>query len=187
MSKHFFYNYKDELGIKLSKVFRRQLATLEEDRQKQEQLDTAQLLIDQYFKKLKMSKQDLKDEYKNVEGNPEVKARIKRLQQEMSRNRMMSDVPNADVVVVNPEHYAVALRYDKEKEDVPRCVGKGVDHLALQMKKVARENNVFIYEEPPLARELYRLVDIGQEIPVELHEAIAEVLGFVYRAENRNI
>ncbi|MCV6608176.1 MAG: flagellar biosynthesis protein FlhB [Campylobacterales bacterium] len=139
----------------------------------------------QYFKKLRMSKQDLKDEYKNVEGNPEVKARIRRLQQEMSSNRMMSDIPEADVVITNPEHYAVALRYDREKEDVPRCVAKGVDHLAQRIKEIARENNVFIYEEPPLARELYRIVDIGQEIPVELHEAIAEVLGFVYRAENR--
>ncbi len=139
----------------------------------------------QYFKKLKMSKQEIKDEYKNIEGNPEVKARIRRLQQEMSRNRMMSDVPTADVVVVNPEHYAVALRYDRTKEDVPRCVAKGVDHLALRIKEVARENNVFIYEEPPLARELYRLVDIGQEIPIELHEAIAEVIAFVYKAENR--
>lgn len=139
----------------------------------------------QHFKKLKMSKQEIKDEYKNIEGNPEVKARIRRLQQEMSRNRMMSDVPTADVVITNPTHYAVALRFDKEKEGAPVCLAKGVDHLAQKIKEIARENDVFIYEEPPLARELYKLVEIGDMIPEDLYKAVADVLSFVYKAENR--
>jgi len=139
----------------------------------------------QYFKKLRMSKQEVKDEYKNVEGNPEVKARIRRLQHEMSRNRMMSDVPGADVVVTNPTHYAVALRFDREKEAAPVCLAKGTDLIAQKIKEIARENDVFIYEEPPLARELYKIVDIGAPIPEKLYKAVADVLSFVYKAENR--
>jgi len=138
-----------------------------------------------YKKSMRMSKQEIKDEYKQTEGNPEIKAKIRQLQREMAKKRMISEVPQADVVITNPTHYAVAIRYDKTKDEAPRVIAKGVDNLALKIKEIARENDVMIVENPPLARELYKLVDIDEIIPQNLYKAVAEVLAFVYRAKGK--
>lgn len=134
----------------------------------------------QYFKGLRMSKQEIKDEYKQMEGDPQVKARIRRLQMEAARKRMVQDVAGADVVITNPTHYAVAIRYDSTKENAPKILAKGVDFLALRIKEIAYKNNVLVYENPPLARELYKSCEVGDLIPRELFKAVAEVLSFVY-------
>lgn len=134
----------------------------------------------QYFKGLRMSKQEIKDEYKQMEGDPQVKARIRRLQMEAARRRMVQDVAGADVVITNPTHYAVAIRYDSTKENAPKILAKGVDFLALRIKEIAYKNNVLVYENPPLARELYKSCEVGDLIPRELFKAVAEVLSFVY-------
>jgi len=136
----------------------------------------------QYFKDLRMSKQEIKDEYKQMEGDPQVKARIKKLQMEMAQKRMMADIPSADVVITNPTHYAVALRYDREKENAPRVIAKGVDNLALKIKEIARQNLIQVVENPPLARELYKSCEVDSTIPESLFKAVAEVLAFVYKA-----
>jgi flagellar biosynthetic protein FlhB len=138
-----------------------------------------------YKKSLKMSKQEVKDEHKNQEGNPEVKARIRRLQMQMAMNRMMGNVPKADVVITNPTHYAVAIQYSKE-EGAPKVLAKGVDHLAQRIKEVARENDVMIVENKPLARDLYASVEVEEFIPDRLYKAVAEVLAYVYKAKKRN-
>ncbi len=138
-----------------------------------------------YKKSLRMSKQEIKDEFKQTEGNPEIKAKIRQLQREMAKKRMMSEVPKADVVITNPTHYAVAIRYDKEKEDAPRVVAKGVDNLALKIKEIALESGVMIVENPPLARELYKSVEIDEIIPPKLYKAVAEVLAYVYKAKRK--
>ncbi len=135
----------------------------------------------QYFKDLRMSKQEIKDEYKQMEGDPQIKARIKKLQMELAQKRMMSEIPSADVVITNPTHYAVALRYDKQKESAPRIVAKGIDHIAIKIKEIAREHNIQIVENPPLARELYKSCDIDDIIPDNLFKAVAEILAFVYK------
>ena len=136
-----------------------------------------------YKKSMRMSKQEIKDEYKQTEGNPEIKAKIRQLQREMAKKRMMAEVPKADVVITNPTHYAVAIRYDKTKDEAPRVVAKGVDNLALKIKEIAREAGVMIVENPPLARELYKSVDVDEVIPPKLYKAVAEVLAFVYRSK----
>jgi len=138
-----------------------------------------------YKKSLRMSKQEIKDEYKQTEGNPEIKAKIRQLQREMAKKRMMSEVPKADVVITNPTHYAVAIRYDKTKDEAPRVIAKGVDNLAIKIKEIAREHDIMIVENPPLARELYKLVDIDELIPQKLYKAVAEVLAFVYKAKGK--
>jgi len=138
-----------------------------------------------YFKDLKMSKQEIKDEYKSMEGDPQVKGRIKRVQMEMSKKRMMQDIPSADVVITNPTHYAVGIRYDTDKEDAPIIVAKGIDHLALKIKEIAREHEVQIIENPPLARELYKKCEINDIIPETLYKAVAEVLAFVYQSSKK--
>ncbi|ARE80231.1 flagellar biosynthesis protein FlhB [Campylobacter helveticus] len=139
----------------------------------------------QYFQGLRMSKQEIKDEYKQMEGDPQVKGRIRRLQMEAARRRMVQDVAGADVVITNPTHYAVALRYDTTKENAPRVVAKGVDFLALRIKEMAYKHNVIVYENPPLARQLYRDCDIDQMIPRELFKAVSEVFKFVYQANKK--
>ena len=138
-----------------------------------------------YTKDLKMSKQEIKDEYKQMEGDPQVKARIRKVQMEMVKKRMMSDIPSADVVITNPTHFAVAIRYDQEKEHAPKVVAKGVDHLALKIKEIAREHGVQIVENPPLARELYKKCEIDDLIPESLYKAVAEVLAFVYQSSKK--
>jgi len=138
-----------------------------------------------YKKSLRMSKQEIKDEYKQTEGNPEIKAKIRQLQREMAKKRMMNEVPKADVVITNPTHYAVAIRYDKTKDEAPRVIAKGIDNLALKIKEIAREHDIMIVENPPLARELYKLVEVDEIIPQKLYKAVAEVLAFVYRAKGK--
>ncbi len=140
-----------------------------------------------YFDGLKMSKQEIKDEMKNMEGDPQVKAKIRQIQMEMSKKRMMAEVPSADVVVTNPTHYAVALRYDKKKDIAPIIVAKGVDTIALQIKKIARENGVHIVENPPLARSLYAEGELDKPIPQELFSAVAELLAYVYKMEKKQL
>lgn len=138
-----------------------------------------------YFKDLRMSKQEIKDEYKQMEGDPQVKARIRRIQFEMTKKRMMQEIPSADVIITNPTHYAVAIRYDQEKEHAPKVVAKGIDHLALKIKEIAREHSIQIVENPPLARELYKKCDVNEIIPESLYKAVAEVLAFVYRSSKK--
>jgi len=138
-----------------------------------------------YFKGLRMSKQEVKDEMKQMEGNPEIKAKIRQKMMEMSRQRMFAEIPNADVVITNPTHFAVALQYKEQEGRAPKVVAKGADLIALRIKKIAREHNVQIVENPPLARELYKNVDIDEEIPEQFYQAVAEVLAFVYKAKQR--
>ncbi len=140
----------------------------------------------QYFKDLRMSKQEIKDEHKQMDGDPQIKARIKKVQMEMAQKRMMQNIPDADVIITNPTHYAVAIRYDKSKESAPTVIAKGADHLALKIKEIGRENMVQIVENPPLARELYRICDIDSQIPEKLYKAVAEVLAFVYQAKGKS-
>ena len=130
----------------------------------------------QYFKSLRMSKQEVKDEFKNQEGDQQVKGKIRSLMFQAAKKRMMQNIPNADVVVTNPTHYAVALRYDSSKERAPRVLAKGVDFLAQRIKEIAKENEIPIIENPPLARALYKDVDIDKEIPETLYQAMVEVL-----------
>lgn len=139
-----------------------------------------------YEKKLKMTKQEVKDEYKQTEGNPEIKGRIKQKQREMSMNRMMQMVPQADVIVRNPTHYAVALKYDMDKDVAPIVLAKGRDHLALRIIKVGEENKVPIKEDRPLARGLYEMVDINECIPQELYKAVAEIMAWVYSNKKKD-
>ncbi len=138
----------------------------------------------QYFDGLKMSKQEIKDEMKNMEGDPLIKAKIRQKQMEVSRNRMMSEVPNADVIITNPAHYAVALKYEESK-GAPIVLAKGKDYLAQQIKKIARENSVQIVQNPPLARSLYADVEIEKPIPEALFVAVAEVLAMVYKTNKK--
>ncbi len=133
-----------------------------------------------FRKDMKMTKQEVKDEYKNSEGNPEIKGAIRRKMQEASRRRMMQELPEADVVITNPTHLAVALKYDKESAEAPIVIAKGADFLAQKIKEIARENRVQIVENKPLARMLYHNVDIGAEIPPELYQMVAEILAYVY-------
>jgi len=133
-----------------------------------------------YEKDLRMTKQEIKEEYKQTEGNPEIKSRIKQKQRQISMRRMLHDVPKADVVITNPTHYAVAIKYDAETSDAPVVVAKGQDFIAIRIKDVARENSIEIVENRQLARTLYETVDIGQAVPPELYQAVAEVLAFVY-------
>jgi len=138
-----------------------------------------------YEKDIRMSKQEVKEEYKQMEGNPEIKSKIKQKQREISMRRMLKDVPQADVVITNPTHYAVAIKYDASKMSAPYVLAKGVDFMAKRIKEVAKEHNVHIMENVALAQALYKTVDIGQPIPPELYKAVAEVLAFVYELEGR--
>lgn len=135
---------------------------------------------------MKMSKQEVKDEYKNTEGDPQVKGQQKRRMQEASRRRMMQDVPKADVVITNPTHIAVALKYDPDVSPAPYLLAKGEEYVAQRIKEVAKENGIEIVENKPLARMIYANVDIGAEIPPELYHAVAEVLAMLYNAKHPN-
>ncbi|MBI5587524.1 MAG: flagellar biosynthesis protein FlhB [Deltaproteobacteria bacterium] len=134
-----------------------------------------------FEKGLRMTKEEVKEEMKEMEGDPNVKARIKSIQREMARKRMMQDVPTADVVVTNPTHLAVALKYDKSRGDAPIVVAKGADLIAEKIREVARKHRVPVVENKPLARTLFKGVEIGKEIPVSLYKAVAEILAYVYR------
>ncbi len=139
----------------------------------------------EHQKQLRMSRKDLMDEYKQTEGDPHVKARLKGLRAEKARQRMMAEVPNATVVVTNPTHFAVALFYDSNGKTAPRAVAKGVDSLAQRIRDVATEHQVPIVENPPLARALFASVELGEEIQPEHYKAVAEVIGYVMRLESR--
>jgi flagellar biosynthetic protein FlhB len=137
-----------------------------------------------WFEKQKMSQREIKDEYKQSEGDPLVKGKIRQLRMERSRKRMMASVPDATVVVTNPTHYAVALKYENGMQ-APICVAKGTDRVALRIREVAKENEVPVIENPPLARALFASIDIEQEVPEDQYRAVAEVIGFVYRMRER--
>ncbi|MCF7802856.1 MAG: flagellar biosynthesis protein FlhB [Candidatus Marinimicrobia bacterium] len=134
-----------------------------------------------HTKQLKMSKQEVKEEHKQTEGDPLVKSRIRNLQQEMARNRMMQDVPEADVVITNPTHYAIAIKYNPDEMEAPRVLAKGMRKIAERIKEIAKEHDIPIIENKPLARSLFDLVEIGQEIPAKFYQAIAEILARIYR------
>lgn len=133
---------------------------------------------------MKMTKQEVKDEYKNTEGDPQIKGRQKRKMQEASQRRMMQDVPKADVVITNPTHFAVAVKYDANENSAPVVVAKGQDYVAMKIKEIAKENDVEIVENKPLARMLFHNVDIGAEIPPELYQSVAEILAMIYKTKN---
>ena len=137
----------------------------------------------EYEKSIKMTKQEVKDEHKDLEGDPKIKAKIKSIQMQMARQRMMSAVPQADVVVTNPTHYAVAIQYDKSKAPAPIVVAKGVDYLAFQIRDIAKNNNVPIVENRPVARALYNTVPVDGIIPSDLYVAVAEILAYVYNSK----
>ena len=136
-------------------------------------------------KQLMMTKHEVKEETKQTEGDPQLKARIRQIQREMSNARMMQEVPKADALIVNPTHFSVAILYDRDVMEAPEVTAKGTDHMALRMRTVARENSVPILERPELARDLYANVEIGETIPERFYKAIAEILAFVYRLRRR--
>lgn len=140
-----------------------------------------------YERQIKMSKQEIKEEFKQTEGSPEIKGRIRSLQRERARSRMMQAVPTADVIVRNPTHYAVALRYNIEKDNAPVLVAKGVDELALRIVAVGEENGVHVLENKLLARGIYASTQVGKEIPSEYYGVVAEILVYVYRLNNKII
>jgi flagellar biosynthetic protein FlhB len=139
--------------------------------------------IYEFTKKMKMSLQEVKDEHKDTEGKPEVKQRIRQLQHEMSQRRMMSDVPDADVIITNPTHYAVALKYHSDEMKAPILLAKGTDEVALKIREIAKHKSVPIVEAPTLARSVYAFTKIGKEIPEGLYVAIAQVLAYVYQLD----
>ncbi|HPF46271.1 MAG: flagellar biosynthesis protein FlhB [Alphaproteobacteria bacterium] len=135
----------------------------------------------QFTKKMRMTKQEIRDEYKQSDGDPQVKARLRQIRMERARTRMMAAVPEADVVITNPTHYSVALKYEHGKMEVPKVVAKGMDNIALKIREVAKENNIPILENPPLARTLYAAVEVDEEIHSDHYKAVAEIIGFVMR------
>jgi flagellar biosynthetic protein FlhB len=138
-----------------------------------------------HWQKLRMTKQELKEESKQYDGNPEIKQRIRNIQKQLSQKRMMKDVPRADVIVTNPTHYSVALKYDPKKMVSPIVLAKGVDFSALKIREIAKEHSIPIVENVNLARGLYREVEIGQYIPRDLYQAVAELLAFVYKMKKK--
>lgn len=141
----------------------------------------------QFTQSMKMSKQEIKDEHKQSEGDPQVKGRIRALRQQRARERMMANVPDADVVITNPTHYAVALQYEMDEMSAPRLVAKGIDSLALRIREVAEEHDIPIVENPPLARALHASVELDEEIPPEHFIAVAEVIGYVMRLKGKTV
>jgi flagellar biosynthetic protein FlhB len=139
----------------------------------------------QHTKQLRMSRQELRDEYKQTEGDPMIKARLRQIRMERARKRMMAAVPEADVVVTNPTHFAVALKYDPERMQAPILVAKGADSMALRIREIAKEHNVPIVQNPPLSRALYNGVDLDQEVPAEHYKAVAEIIGYVMRLKGK--
>lgn len=139
----------------------------------------------QYAEDLKMTKQEVKEEFKQMEGDPLIKQRIRSMQREMARRRMMEEVPKADVVITNPTHYAVAIKYEMGKDNAPKVVAKGQRLVALRIREIALANGVVVHEDPPLARTLYSSVEIGGEIPENLYKAVAEILSIVYSMKNK--
>lgn len=139
----------------------------------------------QHMKKMRMTKQELKDEYKQTEGDPHVKAKLRQLRTERARQRMMQNVPKADVVITNPTHFSVALQYKPDEMEAPVCVAKGVDAVALRIREIAKEHDIVIYENPPLARVLYDTVEVDETVPEEHYKAVAEVISYVFKLKGR--
>ena len=140
-----------------------------------------------YVRELRMTKQEVREEYKEIEGNPQIRGHIRRLMRDLLRRRMMREVPQATAVVVNPAHYAVAIRYQMQLMPAPRVVAKGKNYLAARIRQLAMEHQVPIVENPPLAQTLYQSVDVGQEIPPHLYRAVAEILAYLYRVMGRRL
>jgi flagellar biosynthetic protein FlhB len=140
-----------------------------------------------FMGELKMTKQEIKEEHKQSEGDPHTKMRIRRIQRDQARKRMMQNVPTATAVIVNPTHYSVAIKYDPDTMVAPLVVAKGKNYLALRIRQIALENQVPLIENPPLARGLYKAVDVGQEIPPHLYKAVAEILAYIFRLMNRRM
>lgn len=138
-----------------------------------------------YKEKLRMTKQQVKEESKEKDGNPEVKQKIRSIQREMAQKRMLADIPNADVVVTNPTHFSIVIKYDGKTMVAPQVIGKGQDHLALRIREIAKEHSVPIVENVPLARALYKTVKIGEGVPRSLYKAVAEILAFVYKLKRK--
>lgn len=150
-------------------------------------LAAADLLYQRYehSSKMRMSRQEIKDEYKQTEGDPHIKGRLRQLRAEKARQRMMQAVPTADVVITNPTHYSIALKYDPKTMEAPVCVAKGIDEMALRIREVAKEHDIILYENRPLARSLYDTVDVDETIPPEQYKAVAEVISYVFKVKGR--
>jgi flagellar biosynthesis protein FlhB len=140
-----------------------------------------------YIKGLKMTKQEVKDEYKQQEGDPIIKGRLRQIRIEKARRRMMAQVPKADVVITNPTHYAIALKYDSAKSAAPVVLAKGLDRIAEKIREIAEENKITLVSNPPLARALYDTVEIDKEIPTQHYRAVAEIISYVYKLKKRGI
>lgn len=139
----------------------------------------------EYMKQMRMSKQEIKEEFKSTEGNPEVKSKLKEIRRERANKRMMAAVPEADVVVTNPTHYSIALKYDPESSAAPKLLAKGQDHLALKIREIAKEHDIPLVENAPLARALYSSVEVDEEIPVNHYQAVAEIIRYVYKLKGK--
>lgn len=139
----------------------------------------------EHMKKMRMTKQEVKDEYKQMEGDPHVKGRLRQLRTQRARQRMMQSVPQADVVITNPTHFSIALKYDPETMEAPKCIAKGVDEIALRIREVAKEHDIVIYENKPLARALYDVIDIDDFVPPEHFRAVAEVISYVFKIKGK--
>lgn len=139
----------------------------------------------EYNKKMRMSLQEVKDEYKQSEGDPHVKAKLRQLRAEKSRQRMMQSVPDADVVITNPTHYSIALKYNPDESPAPIVVAKGIDEIALRIREIAKENDITLYENRPLARALYDVVELDEMIPTEHFKAVAEIISYVFKLKGK--
>jgi flagellar biosynthetic protein FlhB len=139
----------------------------------------------QHQKQLRMTKQEIKDEFKQAEGDPHIKGRLRQIRMDRARQRMMQAVPEADVVVTNPTHFAIALSYKPEDMEAPIVVAKGQDEIARKIREVAEENDITIVENKPLAQALFKTVEIGQDVPTEHYKAVAEIISYVWRIKGR--
>jgi flagellar biosynthetic protein FlhB len=139
----------------------------------------------EFMKQMRMTKQEVKDEYKQTEGDPFIKGKLKQLRMEKARQRMMQNVPKADVIITNPTHFSIALKYDTEISDAPIVIAKGVDAVAFRIREIAKEHDIILFENPPLARTLFDTVEIDDPIPVELYKAVAEIISFVYKKKGK--
>lgn len=139
----------------------------------------------EHTKKMRMTKQEVKDEYKQTEGDPQIKGKLRQLRAEKARQRMMQAVPEADVIITNPTHYSIALKYDTDTMDAPLCIAKGIDEVAMRIREVAKEHDIVLYENVPLARALYDSVDIDESIPPEHFKAVAEVISYVFKLKGK--
>ncbi|MGL4790145.1 MAG: EscU/YscU/HrcU family type III secretion system export apparatus switch protein, partial [Anaerotignaceae bacterium] len=140
-----------------------------------------------FERQMKMSKHELKEEYKQMEGDPQIKSKIKEIQRRMAMSRMMQEVQHADVVIKNPTHFAVALKYDIEKDNAPILLAKGQDEVALRIIKEAEAHDIYILENKPLARAIYSTTDLNREIPAEFYGTVAEILVYVYKIKNKKL